>query len=1571
MARIQRPAPGAHPAPSTEAPARSPEGRPAPAAPSAARVPAELPRAHVQAPGAEPPSTTQEGLLSRIGRWFQAHPRPVAAVMLGATALPMFVGAPVAHAAENPDLHLDAHEARGVGTEQLEAEKAARDALFGKDAPVETKADTTSTGPKTGVNPTAGGGIVTPGGPKTAVNPGGPTIGPQASVVANDAELTQIGGVERAFPSKRVDNGTLQLAGMHEALLRMMVERQLLPANDGPPPVLTPAQQEDLAVFRSAADGISALMNQSADALPSGVVRDLDRVVKDLLGADVGQAQKALSNALTRAPSLPSGRVDLPGAPRSGVTAPNLAAQQALRGLFDAGDGAAAARAGDVIAAYETTLGSASASIPFLPGFTLNLPKPISYADAAGNRFDIPAGSQIRNAGGNLVVQTSSLGMSLAGASIDAGSSSLVLGPASDQLRFDRLDVGAPGGETAHLVGVTVGVDHGADVASIQAQHATVNLSDGTIRLDQAAIVAGRSADGGSTLGGDAKNLALLTSDGALRADTVSIDIAQAADGSGHTKLVGSGIRLDQGDTHLTATSAVIQSSQAADGSGFLSFLGDDVALTSGETSITTVGASSVTLTRNAAGNLDGASIDAAQITLSDPRGTLAATHGELDLDFDAAGRVTGAHARAQTLNLSGDAGTLSADGGKLDLGFGADGRLESAVASATGAQYTGERGSLAATGGKVTMLFGPDGGASRLIARADSASFTGKAGESITATGGALDLRFSEDGALSRATTSVGRLDATLSDGAKVAVTNGGADLRLGPDGVLREARASVGQLRYTSPDGDAVLAVGDASVRAQYGADGQLSHVIGRAATLDFTDAGRSLSLTRGQLELDYRGDGSLERATGSIGSGSYTGEFGKIELPKGGRVVAEYGADGQLTGARGAVERIDLTNQDGALAVDGGRFDATIGADGKIQGLNVHGDSVLYMGDASAGHALGVAFTDVDLGVVTGADGSQTLDFRGKDGRISMDGHFVSVESVDSIQIVAGADGKIDRMSAAFPGAITVTDTEGDLQVLLQNSKAELVAEGSVLTASFDRLDATVLSQGMTATVQDFQLRNDDRHLSVTIGSASLLQELEKELSVKVEGVELDLSKSATGAVNALDLGVAGLEGRVEGMSVFARTSGGEKIRIHVGLDEAGETVRQMYLQIPSGGEIELSKDDLNVRLGSQRLWFEQSDSGAYRLGADGIDVTATTKDARVEITGGDAAVSLDPTSGRLVIEKIHGTHVGIDVKGQHIDVDIEKLDGFLVKMTGISGSAQGAALHLVPTSDGSEMTLEVRTKVGGIPVKLEFDSVHELEAIGTIAEDQVHVRVADPSGRGTIGIGVGPVKLEGSAIEVLAKYQDYDSTRMLSAVGRFMSKDGIELVKGLTIEPDGVVRLGTTGTGVAAELAVLLPRDTGAPPTYLFNVDGPKDDGAPGAVLSLGGRWNGGNATNTLTAFGGLLPGSYVDWHTKQGTMSLAGVPLPSEMRIPTTGVAGLQYERETGGGTLGLTVGGFVNPAGLAPESSPIRDAVPGGVFGGVRWSSDDVSVGLDAVGDMDRGGSITGGGVRFTLGVRF
>ena len=624
------------------------------------------------------------------------------------------------------------------------------------------------------------------------------------------------------------------------------------------------------------------------------------------------------------------------------------------------------------------------------------------------------------------------------------------------------------------------------------------------------------------------------------------------------------------------------------------------------------------------------------------------------------------------------------------------------------------------------------------------------------------------------------------------------------------------------------------------------------------------------------------------------------------------------------------------------------------------------------SDAGHDVALAFDDV-AATLTITEAGQVLTASGDGGELVIDGNTLHIDAVQTLTITADASGAITGVDAEFPGTITFEEKNGELTVNVVDAAAHLdTADGTHLTASFAEAEVLLHSENISLTLTNGTLTGADRSLSLHVDSARVKEGLGKALDLEILDLTVGVESRDDGTLASLDATFSDVIGHVKTTSILARTEDGELIRFHLETGEDGTAIKSAFLLIPEGGEVQITDHDLEVVLGPQRLSFEDV-GGVYQLRADDLDVEASTKDMTLTVKGGTAEIQLDQRTGDLIISEITGTEVDLKSGPLKVHVDLEEVRGFVVKAAGISGDATGMEIRLIPTSDASVLTAEVRAKVAGIPIVLELDDVHELQAMGEVSFNQVHFAIGDPSGQGKVHVGLGPLHLRGSTVEAVARYQGYDADRMVSLVGRVLSEDGIKVTRGLSIDPDGVVRLKTgPHSPLAASATVVLPRGTGATPLYLIDLHDGAADRAPGLLFEIGPRFG----ARTERSFApslqlGLLPGSYVDWTQLQGRASVLHIPLKDHFQIPTTAVAALRLDGNGPHARVTATAGAFLNPAGLVPAGLPLYDANLGGAFAGLGVRTKNVDALLDATADLDRAGHLELRTVRLTVNGRF
>lgn len=947
---------------------------------------------------------------------------------------------------------------------------------------------------------------------------------------------------------------------------------------------------------------------------------------------------------------------------------------------------------------------------------------------------------------------------------------------------------------------------------------------------------------------------------------------------------------------------------------------------------------------------------------------SLDASKTSLNMNFYENGKLSKLNTTMGDLNFitaKGDA--VNVINGAAEFTFNPNGKLNNATGSADSLNFNGINGDVLKTNGiNVGAKFGENGNIQNISASSGNIDYQGKAGKLVTNGKTAVDLAYNANGTISslNASTEDARFTGNNFD---VHALSGALKLGYDSNGVLQNINGSTQNLEVNGAWGQ-FIADGKTELNLNYSGKDKLSNINVSAEHLKYTKGDTALDLKGTSVNLNYNDNGYLSSATGAIKQGTYTGSFGTVQLQSGGKLELNYGNDGNLSNIKADIASLTYTGDKGNFGLKGGQADAVYGADGKLQSFQIRGDSVNFAGKITNDQPLNVSFNNFNVSFLS-EDKGQTLKFTGKDGNLDIQGNKLNVENIQNLEIRSNNSGSITGVDVDLRGTTRFKKSDGDLTASLKNFQGHYSKDNSNLSISFDDLDVKLKSQGLSVHATDTQAQYNNEQLRVHVGSAEILKQIGQEMQVEVEGLDLVLDKTAQGGIKGLDVQIEGLDAKVSGMDVMIKTKNGDRVRVNVTMSDDGKMLQEAFLQIPSGGEIKIENQDFKLALGPQTIKFTQDGQGVYTFRDDGLKINYITKDAKVQVQGGSAQVKLDTKNGDLIIEEFRGTKIHAEVGGQKVDVDVKQLDGFLLKMTGVSGLAHGAAIHLQPTGDNSAITAQIRTKVNGIPIYVKFNNLHELKMLGYVQKNEFYVYAGDPSNRGDIQIGAGPLKLEGSAIEFIGKYHTYNPHLMLSTISRYLSTDGIKY-KCMSIEPDGVVRMGTTKPGIHAELAIFLPRPTTmSTPNYPMNAG--INDGAAGAIGSLG--WHAKTEKGidyTGTVFAGVVPGSYFTLDQRQGAASVFGVQLPNHLAVPTTGVGGVGFRRETDKSKLDAAVGGYVNPASMAPKNVPIEEQKKYGGFAGVAYRKNNWQIGLDTVLDINKDNKVIPG-VRVGIGVSF
>lgn len=1255
-----------------------------------------------------------------------------------------------------------------------------------------------------------------------------------------------------------------------------------------------------------------------------GSTRDLPpQLLGDLQNtvASLSQARpgEALSNLRAPDLNLPAlpDAPELPARPQLPAEANRVAAWLAEQAATPAPD--LTEGFSEVMAGYSTVMDKVENTLPPL-WFPITLPIPLAYSDG-NTSFVVPAGTQLsqNRRTGDYTAQMPGFVVLTDGTTVMSKNLSLHLGPNLDGLKMDELFVN-DGSTQTHLQGVNATLNRSQQSATIAAESVQIDSQNGTFLLQNAQVMAGPQGFNGSFDSLDLPN-------GSRFGQT---QISQStADGTSSLNASTQNMQLLQGSQQILAEQLQLQLVQSEAGQQLL-LQGNGLQIHDADSQILADQAQLQVL-NNADGSgliqLSGENIHWQQGSQQ----INAPGQSSLNLTRHADGYIEALNVQSDQLSYGDGERLGSVSQGALNLAFDPAGQLQSAGFSAEQVQWRDGSQVLNASQSQLNLNYDPEG----------NLQFTGQ----------------------------VEQLDFSNSD-LNLQAQNTSVQLQANAAGQLEQIQASNGGLNLSGDWGE-LQTEGLSTLKLNY-SEGQLQQVQATSEQLNFAQGAEQLQLNGVDLNLNYH-EGQLQNASGSLSSGDFQGAFGQASLSGG---ALELGfANQQLSSIQAGADYLQLSNHEGQLDLAGSQLNAAFGEDGALSQLHFSGESVQYQGQQAA---LNFGLQDFALDVNALADGGHQLQFNGQNLSLDSQGQQLQLESIRQLALQTRPDGSLDTAQIHLDGHNTFSNE--NLNLAVQNFQGHYQQEGNLLDLRFDQ--GQLQTQNLNLNVQGGQLLHNDQQLSLHIDSAEVIAQLEQELNAKVENLDLILNKHSDGQISSADLLVGGLDAQVQGLNALIRTQNGDQVRLHLGLSEDGTFLREAFLQIPSGGEIQLQQDDLNLRLGGgQKLSFSQDGQGYYTFRGEGLDVNLANKDARVSIQGGTAQVSLDTQRGDLIIDEITGVGISAEVGGQQIDVDIEQMEGFLVKATGISGLAQGAALHLVPTSDASRMTAEIRTSYNGLPISVKIDNVHELKALATVQPNRAHVYFGDPSGTGTVEVNAGPIKASGSALEYVVQYNQYDPMRMMTTLSRALSSDGYEIVKGVQVEADGVLRLQTPfKNGPHAGLTLLFPRPgmSQANPHSFYQpqeAQSPSGDGAMGGIVELG--WKGTNAEGTQTTgalHAGLVPGSYLGIHQLQGKTSVAGITLPSNIEVPTTAIAGVTFRRHGDKDLVArgqesrtdFMLGGYVNPAGLV-NSPLINEPNAYGAYAGVEWRKNNMSVGFSSTVDLSQPKPSVGGMLRFGI----
>ncbi len=803
---------------------------------------------------------------------------------------------------------------------------------------------------------------------------------------------------------------------------------------------------------------------------------------------------------------------------------------------------------------------------------------------------------------------------------------------------------------------------------------------------------------------------------------------------------------------------------------------------------------------------------------------------------------------------------------------------------------------------------------------------------------------------------------------------------------------------------NGNQQITTSAAGFQILQGADGQLDQISALAADLNYTNGSDNIALQNGALTLNFDDAGHLSNLNTQIGQVDWLNgqDWASITDLNG---QAQFDPTGQLAQIQLSAGHLSYGNASGQLDLSGGALQIDYGDDGELQQALFSGDGVQYQGHNAGGEVLELGVGAFNGSLIPNLEGGQTLNISAEQLSSTIGSTQIAIDQIENFQVVTGADGSIQSMNLSAPGTSSV-QTEA-LAVSLENIQVDF--DGQNLHAGIDAIQGNLNSAngGLSGqfNAQGLQLWDTEKYTSLHLDAASAdFSKLGETYGLSVQNLDLILDKNQLGALSGGELRFEDLEAHLQGYTLTGTNAAGQQTVLRFGLDEQGQMLQQLALEIPKGGQISVNQgDDWFLKLGEQQqfaMTFDQSQN-SFTFNAHNLNAQYESKDIAVDISGlrgNPAELQISVTeAGGIVIDDISNLSGKITLKGMPelgpVEIDIDRIKGFSSNQLQMQQNNNGMVLHLKPDGPDSQITAEVRTSYNGIPLGLKLENVHELKAGYQAETNRAQVYLGDPSGRGNIEIKAGPLKLEGSEIQIEARYHTYDERRMLNSLDKLSADNGIRVLGDyLTIDPvKGRLKLDTgneRGPYLQTNFLFTSPlrsamNAAGVNQQVPDGIGGIRDD-AFGFTMGTGARWTSqaGERTHQLGLDVGLLPGSYVSVEMQKGQASLAGIPLPDYMSIGTTPYAGLNYHQQDGEHRFGVMAGAFANPAALAPEGNGYiaEDAQNRfGLTSGVRYERNNFNVNLQYIGTGPDFSGVTKGsgdnrwnhGVNLGVGIRF
>ncbi len=931
--------------------------------------------------------------------------------------------------------------------------------------------------------------------------------------------------------------------------------------------------------------------------------------------------------------------------------------------------------------------------------------------------------------------------------------------------------------------------------------------------------------------------------------------------------------------------------------------------------------------------------------------------NGSLDITKNDNGAITNAVGKAGSLSFSSAAGEkINATGLEININGGDNGITDASI-KAGKLDYLGKKGEkLDLTNGNLNITRDPEGFISKATATVENLNYQGVNGDKVKASG--LDIVLTGDkNGIQSAAVKAGLIDYTNTKGDILNITNSSANITRDPEGFINSITAKAENLSYKGAKGDSIT-VKDLDIAITSGKNG-LEKAVLNAGKIDYiSNKGDKLNINNGTATLERDAEGFISKATATADNFTYN--------PINGDTIKGSGIDISITGDKNGLNQASvkvgsldyLSKKGDKLNLINGSLNITKDPEGFISNLNGKASNLTYNGvngDKAYVQGLEININGNVNGITDANVKAGELLYTSKNNETV---HVLNGSATifrDDKGLINKAVGSAEKLILTGKNGDTVNATGVNVELKLDCEKYDLSGSAKKIEANIKKENLNINATGVTANMTNTQIK-------VHVDSAEFIKKVEEQLNdptkkdkgvtIKVENVDLLVDKNEQGGIKGIDVQVEGVQGKVQGMDIMVKTENGDRVRLNMKMSDDGKLLKEAFLQIPNGGEVKIKKDDLDVTLGAQMIKFTQDGNGLYTLRDEGLKADVLTKDAEIHVQGGVAQVSLDTTKGNIIIDEITGTKINANFgkdKKDSAEINIEEIKGFLVKASGLSGDVKGIMVELKPTGEDSKMTMSIKANIQGIPVGADFKDVHELRLLGTMKTNEVHVYAGDPSGKGEVSFNAGPLKMYGSAVEVMARYHTFDGQRMMSSMSRYLSNDGIR--KGaFSVEPDGIIRLEKQSSGLHLGAAVALPRSWEN--KYAFTGNQPDSNASVDFLVSVGGQGKTNEGTKIVAkAFTGAVSSTYVSVDQSKGSASLYNIPITRNNRIPTTVVGGLGFSVEGDKSRVGASVGAFVNPVGFVKESPNLmlQEQVQGGGFAGFNYRTEDHQLNLDGL----------------------